>query len=143
MLDSFAQWCLLAHGWRRLLVAFAAGALAAFSMPPLYILPTLFIAFPILVWLLDGVEGQLSWRQKLFGPAFRIGWGFGFGYFTFSLHWMSGAFFVEPDLFLWLCRLVYSVCLQYLPFFLGRWDRIGTSDVVRLWPAPFLRSLAL
>ncbi len=93
MLDSFAQWCLLAHGWRRLLVAFAAGALAAFSMPPLYVLPTLFIAFPILVWLLDGVEGQLSWRQKLFGPAFRIGWGFGFGYFTFSLHWMSGAFF--------------------------------------------------
>jgi len=96
MLDNFSQWCLLVHGWRRFGVALVAGAIAALSMPPLFVFPALFVAYPILVWLLDGVETQLTWRQKLIGPAFRVGWSFGFGYFVVSLHWMSGAFFVEP-----------------------------------------------
>ncbi|GLQ16930.1 apolipoprotein N-acyltransferase [Maritalea porphyrae] len=129
MFENFAQWCLLVHGWRRLLVAFAAGALAALSMPPLYVLPALFVAFPILVWLLDGVETQLSWRQKLFGPAFRIGWSFGFGYFTLSLHWMSGAFFVEPDLFLWALPLG----LFGLPALLAIFWGFGASIAHLMW----------
>ncbi|MGJ8528710.1 apolipoprotein N-acyltransferase [Maritalea sp.] len=129
MLENFAQWCMLVHGWRRLILSFAAGALAALSMPPLFIFPALFIAFPILVWLLDGVETDLSWRQKLFGPAFRIGWAFGFGYFTFSLHWMSGAFFIEPDLFLWALPLG----LLGLPAVLAIFWGIGAALAHLMW----------
>jgi apolipoprotein N-acyltransferase len=51
------------------------------------------------------VERPKSWRRKLFGSAFKIGFAFGFGYFTLSLHWMAGAFLVEPDLFLWALPL--------------------------------------
>ncbi|MCZ4272185.1 apolipoprotein N-acyltransferase [Maritalea porphyrae] len=129
MLDNFAQWCLLAHGWQRLAVAFLAGAFAALSMPPLFIFPALFVAYPILVWLLDGVETQLSVRQKLFGPAFRIGWAFGFGYFTLSLHWMAGAFFVEPDLFLWALPLGLFGLPAVLAIFWG----FGTAAAHLMW----------
>jgi len=129
MFESFAQFCLLAHGWRRLLLAFCAGALAALSMPPLFVFPAMFVAMPILVWLLDGVETEQSWLKKTFGPAFRIGWAFGFGYFTLSLHWMSGAFFVEPDLFLWALPLALFGLPAVLAIFWG----LGASLAHLMW----------
>lgn len=129
MLDNFVQWCLLVHGWRRVVIAFVAGALAALSMPPLFAFPVLFVAFPILVWLLDGVETQQSWHLRIFGPAFRIGWSFGFGYFTISLHWMSGAFFVEPDLFLWALPLG----LLGLPAVLALFWGVGAALAHLMW----------
>jgi len=129
MLDNFSQWCLLVHGWRRFGVALVAGAIAALSMPPLFVFPALFVAYPILVWLLDGVETQLTWRQKLIGPAFRVGWSFGFGYFVVSLHWMSGAFFVEPDLFLWALPLG----LFGLPAILAIFWGVGAAVAHLMW----------
>ena len=38
-----AETVMLAHGWRRLLLLLAAGALSALSMPPFFILPLLFV----------------------------------------------------------------------------------------------------
>src|SRR5438128_1126005 len=45
-------------GWRRALAAGLAGALAAFALPPADVLPVLLVAFPALLWLLDGVRSR-------------------------------------------------------------------------------------
>ena len=84
---------MLAHGWRRFLLMVVAGALAGTSVPPLFILPALFVAFPFWVWALDGAERR-SGLGRLFGPAFTIGFAFGWGYFTVAFHWLGIAFFV-------------------------------------------------
>ncbi len=85
---------MLAFGWRRALIMVLAGALAGLSMPPLFFLPALYLALPLWVWCLDGAEKETG-LKRLFGPAFHIGFGFGFGYFLVSLHWIGFAFLVE------------------------------------------------
>lgn len=139
MFERFAQWCHLAQGWPRFLVAFAAGALCALSMPPLHFFPALFVGFPVLVWLLDGVERPKSWRKKLLGAAFQIGFGFGFGYFTLGLHWMAGAFLVEPDLFLWALPLG----LFGLPAILAIFWGLACSLAHLFWSDYYQRIVAL
>ncbi len=39
-----AETVMLSHGWRRVLILLVAGAIAALSVPPLFILPALFVA---------------------------------------------------------------------------------------------------
>jgi len=90
-----AETAMLAHGWRRFLMLLVAGAVAALSVPPFFIVPALFIAFPVLVWALDGAERGRGLLGRLFGPAFRIGFAFGLGYFTVAFHWLGAAFFVD------------------------------------------------
>ena len=51
----------LSWGWRRWLIAFAAGALSALAMAPFNVWPVLFLTFPTLVWLIDGA-GVGRWR---------------------------------------------------------------------------------
>ena len=51
-----AETVMLSHGWRRFLILLVAGAVAGLSVPPLFILPALFVAMPIWVWALDGAE---------------------------------------------------------------------------------------
>ena len=56
-----AQPIILAWGWRRAAIAFAAGAVSALAMAPVNFWPVLFVTFPLLVWLIDGaVAGR--WR---------------------------------------------------------------------------------
>jgi apolipoprotein N-acyltransferase len=89
-----AETAMLAHGWRRFLMLVLAGALAGLSVPPLFILPALFVAFPFWVWALDGAETRRGFR-RIFGPAFSIGFAFGWGYFIVAFHWLGSAFLVE------------------------------------------------
>lgn len=89
-----AETAMLSHGWRRFLLLLVAGALAGLSVPPFFMLPALFIAMPIWVWALDGAERASGWR-RLFGPAFRIGFAFGLGYFLVAFHWLGAAFLVD------------------------------------------------
>jgi apolipoprotein N-acyltransferase len=89
-----AETAMLSHGWRRFLLLLVAGALAGLSVPPFFVLPALFIAMPIWVWALDGAERASGWR-RLFGPAFRIGFAFGLGYFLVAFHWLGAAFLVD------------------------------------------------
>ncbi|WP_404400371.1 apolipoprotein N-acyltransferase [Pelagibacterium halotolerans] len=86
---------MLSYGWRRAVLMMLAGAIGALSMPPLFILLALFIALPMLVWALDGAEHRDGVLGKLFGPAFRIGFFFGLGYFLAAIHWIGAAFFVD------------------------------------------------
>lgn len=94
-----AESAMLSYGWRRAVLLFVAGIVAATSAAPLFFLPALFLAMPILVWCLDGAERRRGWR-RLFGPAFRIGFAFGLGYFAAALHWLGAAFLQEGGVFL-------------------------------------------
>ena len=89
-----AETAMLSHGWRRFVLLLAAGALAGLSVPPFFVLPALFLALPVWVWALDGAEPRRGWRV-LFGPAFSIGFAFGWGYFIVAFHWLGAAFFVD------------------------------------------------
>ncbi|HUV32452.1 MAG TPA: apolipoprotein N-acyltransferase, partial [Devosiaceae bacterium] len=96
-MTALAQFLMLSGGMTRLGIAFAAGAVSALSMPPLFVLPALFVGMSLLVWLLDGAEHKPGLRGRIFGPAFRIGWMYGAGYFLVSMHWIGFAFFIEPE----------------------------------------------
>ena len=89
-----AETTMLSHGWRRFVLLLLAGAIAGLSVPPFFILPTLFVTMPIWVWALDGAERLRGWR-RLFGPAFSIGFAFGLGYFLVAFHWLGAAFFID------------------------------------------------
>ncbi len=89
----------LSWGWRRWLVAFAAGALSALAMAPVNAWPILFVTFPTLVWLVDGA-GAGRWHGVI-GAAIT-GWWFGFGYLLAGLYWIGYAFLVDAPTFGWL-----------------------------------------
>jgi len=94
-----AETAMLSHGWRRFLLMLVAGAVAGLSVPPLFLLPALFVSFPLWVWALDGAERGRGWR-RWFGQAFTIGFAFGWGYFTVAFHWLGAAFFVDGGILL-------------------------------------------
>jgi apolipoprotein N-acyltransferase len=102
-MEALAERVVLLWGWRRLLAAKAAGAVAGLALPPLGVLPALGLAFPLAVWLIDGATqgpGRFNWRTLR--AAFAAGWGFGFGYFLVGFWWVGAAFTVETDEFFWL-----------------------------------------
>ena len=78
-------------GWRRLAVAFFAGATAIFAFAPFFIVPALWLAFPPLMWLLDGCKSRRA--------AVATGWAFGFGHFLTSFYWIVNAFLVDRETF--------------------------------------------
>ena len=90
---------MLAWGWRRVLIAFVAGAASALALPPLNFWPLPFLTFPVLVWLVDGAAaGRLGGVLA----AAVTGWWFGFGYFLAGLYWVGNAFLVDAKTFGWL-----------------------------------------
>jgi apolipoprotein N-acyltransferase len=76
-------------GWRRLLVGAACGAMATAAMPPWHLVPALWIALPMLLWLLDGCR---TGREALW-----LGWSFGLGHFATGLTWITNAFYVDAE----------------------------------------------
>jgi apolipoprotein N-acyltransferase len=123
-----AETVMLAHGWRRFLILVAAGALAAASAPPFFLLPALFLALPIWVWALDGAERRGGWG-RLFGPAFWIGFAFGLGYFTVALHWLGAAFLQQGGVFLVLMPFAIVGLAAILSIFWG----LGSALAHLLW----------
>ncbi len=95
-MQRLVHFIMLAHGWRRILILIAAGAVSGLSVPPLFVLPALFIGLPVLVWSLDGAE-RGSGLTGLFGAGFAIGFWFGLGYFAVAIHWIGIAFFMEGN----------------------------------------------
>lgn len=107
-------------GWRRALAAFLAGAFAALSQPPFDFFAACFVAFPVLVWLLDGAASQPgeSAARRVLRP-FAIGWWFGFGYFVAGLWWTGAALLVEAELFAWALPLAVLGLPALLALFYG------------------------
>jgi apolipoprotein N-acyltransferase len=78
----------------RFAISAAAGALAALAMAPFHLVPLLFLAFTVLVWLIDG----LGLARRLASAAL-IGWAFGLGFFAVGLYWIGNAFLVDAEMF--------------------------------------------
>jgi len=112
-----------ARGWRRAGIGIAFGALAAAAMPPTFVLPLLWIAFPGLVWLTDGAR---NWRG-----AFLAGWYFGIGYFAAGLYWISYALLVDPERYGWLVPFAIGGLGAGLGIFTGVATLIAWASRVR------------
>src|SRR3984893_984107 len=111
---ALAASVILAFGWRRRLIALAAGATGALALAPVHFFPALAIPMTVAVWLIDGCAET---RQMPPGRRFRLGlpiaawrafgagWWWGFGYFLAGLWWLGAAFLVEADKFAWALPL--------------------------------------
>ena len=106
----------------RLGVAFMAGVVSTFALPPYHAIPVLWIALPVFLWLLDGCT---TWRASL-----RVGWAFGFGHFLVGLAWIVHAFYVDAETF----GLLAWPALIGLTFGLGAFFAV-VALVTRLIPA--------
>jgi apolipoprotein N-acyltransferase len=111
---AIAASIILAAGWRRRLIALAAGATGALAMAPFNFSPALAVPMTVAVWLIDGCAETLQMppgrRFRLglpvaAGRAFGVGWWWGFGYFLAGLWWLGAAFLVEADKFAWALPL--------------------------------------
>lgn len=137
MLDAIASRVVVLWGWRRLLLAFVAGAASALAMPPFDAFPVLFVTFPVLVWLIDGTLGR--GRIRGLAAAALIGWCFGFGYFLAGLWWVGYAFLVDADVFGWM--LPFAVAA--LPAGLALFTAAATLVARLFWSAGPRRVFAL
>lgn len=105
---------------RRAFVAFASGAFGALTLAPLDFFPAGFVSFTVLAWLLDGAlarPGLGKWRAQ--GPAFWVGWWFGFGYFVAGLWWIGAAVLVDADNFAWALPFAVFGLPAVLAIFFG------------------------
>jgi apolipoprotein N-acyltransferase len=135
-LTRLAHTVVLAWGWRRILIAFLAGAVSALALPPTNVWPIPFITFPILVWLVDGAAaGRLGGVLA----AAASGWWFGFGYFLAGLYWIGHAFLVDAKTFGWL--LPFAVVA--LPAAMAVYTAFGLALARLLWVRGPARLLAL
>jgi len=135
-ITRLAHWIVLSWGWRRALVAFAAGTVSVLAMAPFDAWPVLFFTFPILVWLVDGAAGG---RLGGLPSAAIAGWWFGFGYFLAGLYWVGYAFLVDAKTFGWL--LPFAVIA--LPAAMACYTGLGLALARMLWPRGPTRLIAL
>lgn len=126
----------LSWGWRRWLIAFAAGVVSALAMAPFDAWPVLFLSFPVLVWLIDGAAAG-RWGGVLVAAA--TGWWFGFGYFVAGLYWLGFAFLVDARTFAWLMPFA----VVGLPAVLAIFPALGVAGARLLWTSGAMRILAL
>ena len=106
-------------GWRRYGLAFVLGALLAGALPPIDVMPLIFVAFAGLLWLDEGSAGH--WASA------RLGYVFGLGFFVAGLYWVAAALFVDIASFWWA-----------LPFAV-----LGLPALLAVWPAAALLVTAL
>jgi apolipoprotein N-acyltransferase len=85
-LDQWAEGFAGLQGWRLYGLAFGLGVAATLALPPVYVLPVLYVVFPSILWTLEGTRSKRR--------SFLIGWWFGFGYFAASLYWIGNALLV-------------------------------------------------
>ncbi len=115
-------------GWRRLGLAWLAGALGALAMPPFGILPALALSLSLAVWLTDAAAADRPVLRRIL-PCGLVGWAWGFGYLTAGLWWLGAAFLVEADEFAWAMPLG----VVGLPFGLGLFYGAGFALAGALW----------
>jgi apolipoprotein N-acyltransferase len=136
ILTRLAHRILLAYGWQRAAIAFAAGAISVLALAPFDLWPVLFLTFPVMVWLIDGAA------SGRFGGALSAaiaGWWFGFGYFLAGLYWIGYAFLVDARIFGWLL----PIAVMGLPAGLAFFTAFGFALARFLWSGGALRLLTL
>lgn len=117
-LAGMADRIILLEGWSRRWLAFSMGVVAALALQPFDALPAFLVAFPVLVWLLDGTAHG-GWRGNFANlvAAAGIGWWFGFGYCLAGLWWLGQAFITGGEDFIWLMPLGVVGLPMALAFF--------------------------
>lgn len=139
-LSALPNTFLLAWGWQRRLLCLLCGGLAAGALPPFDLTILLLIAFPGLVWLLDGaVDPGRGNRARRLRTGFALGWLFGFGYFLAGLWWIGAAFLVEAERFAWLMPFAVLAMPAGLALFTG----LGVALAALMWSDRFSRVLLL
>ncbi len=122
-------WLARRSGWLRLGLAALAGAGTSLAQAPISTPIALFLALPVLVWLVDAAPGRWA--------AARIGWAAGFGAMVTGLHWIGHAFLVDADRFAWL--MPFAVML--LPAGLGLFWAAAFWAAKALWRPHWARVL--
>jgi apolipoprotein N-acyltransferase len=118
MLQKIASDIILAWGWKRNGIAFLAGLCLNFALPPFDFFGVGFVAFPVLLWLLEGADPSPSARGVLRTyPAAVVGWFFGFGYFLGGLWWLGNALINAGPEFIWALPLAVVGLPAALAFF--------------------------
>ncbi len=137
-MDRIANPIIVLWGWRRVAVAFGAGALSALAMAPFDLFPVLWLTLPVFVWLIDGAtaDADAGLIRRLL-PAAVVGWSFGFGFFLAGLWWIGTAFLVEADDFAWV--LPFAVTL--LPAGLALFWALGAMAARAAWSEGWARIL--
>jgi len=135
VLQSPARATILSWGWRRAVIALAAGATSALAMAPFNAWPVLFVTFPVLVWLIDGTG---TGRRGVISAAIA-GWWFGLGYFVAGLYWIGNAFLVDAETFAWLL----PAAILGLPALLALFMAAGCALARLIWTKDWSRILAL
>ncbi|PRX04338.1 UNVERIFIED_ORG: apolipoprotein N-acyltransferase [Martelella mediterranea] len=125
--------------WQRRLVLFVCGAVATFALAPFGVMPVMFVAMPVLVWMMDGaLAGAATLRQRLLS-GFACGWWFGFGYFVFGLWWLGAALLKDAGLYAWALPLAVVAFPAVLAVFYG----LAGALAALFWARGPLRLVAL
>ena len=135
-LRSLGLAVILAWGWKRAVIALAAGSLSALAMAPINAWPILFLTFPVVVWLIDGAGGG---RLRGLPAAALTGWWFGLGYFVPGLYWTGYAFLVDASTFAWLMPFA----VLGLPAYLALFPAFGFALARLIWTGDDSRVVAL
>ena len=90
--------------------ALGLGALSALALPPLHIIPVLFLAIPGLIALLENASPT---------SAFRRGFCFAFGHHLLGLYWITEAILFEAARFWWLVPLAVPALAVVLANFIA------------------------
>ena len=108
--------------------AWALGLLAALALPPLHVIPVLFVAVPGLLALIG--RAPTGWR------AARLGFWFGFGQHLVGLYWITEAILLESDRYWWLVPIAVPALAALLSLFIAApawiahrahgWRRVAT-----------------
>lgn len=125
LLARTGAWIRGLTGWRRLLFAFAAGAVSATGFAPLGIFPALLLGIAALVLLIDGADASSRPVRR----AASAGWAFFFGQYLIGLHWIGFAFLVDPASHLW--QLPFAILS--MPAGLALFGALACGLAVRFW----------
>lgn len=119
------------RGLKRAVFSFALGVTSVGAFAPFHVWPLIFITFPALVWLLDGIaaDTEIQPSKTVWRQAALTGWAFGFGFFVAGLYWIGFAFLVEAEKFAWLIPLAVAI----LPAGLALFYALATWGAVAMW----------
>jgi len=129
--QGLAERIAASSGWRRRANAVLLGLLATLALPPVHAIPLLLIAFPGLVWLIDGSRDEKA--------AFGAGWWFGFGHYSAGIYWIACALLIDPLRYGWMIPFAVLGLGAVLALFSGA----ASFAAHRLAPAGVPRVLAL
>ncbi len=96
---------------RRLVLAAAAGGVAALGFEPWGLWPLTIAGIAALCWLIDRSPGLRG--------AFGTGWAFGWGHFVVSLTWIATAFTYQAKMPPWLGWVAVVLLSAFLALYIG------------------------